>query len=523
MIVLKSDEMRKVDENAIADGFSDLLMMENAGRGAAELLGSELHHQEKILVFAGKGNNGGDGLVIARHLNNWGYPVHIIIIGSENQLSGSTKANHDICRVKGIKITYIEKKNDNKSIDIIKNCLLDADVVVDAMLGTGVSGEVRKPYSTIIKLINESDKMVFAVDIPSGVDGDNGKILGKAVAADFTATMAYPKLGMMVYPGREYCGHVNVIDLGVPESYAEKVKPTHFLLTEDEAAGLVPLRPENAHKGTFGKVGVIGGSNNMPGAPAMTGTAVMKSGAGLVRVAVPAEIQATVAAAAPEMITIGFDGTENTLKVNDFKKIDILMRQCDVLAVGPGLGQSESVGRIVQRLLDEYQGTIVLDADGINVVKEVEILKNREQPLILTPHPGELSRLIEKDIEEIQNNRIQIAREFAVENEVILVLKGADTVIALPDSTIYLNTTGNAGMATAGSGDVLTGITAGFLAQGLPAETAAVLAAYIHGLAGDLGEEALGSYSLMAGDIITYLPAAFRQLIGGSGEEHSHD
>lgn len=506
MIVLKPEEMKKVDRAAIEAGFPDILLMETAGRGVAGLADRILKNAGKrVLVFAGKGNNGGDGLVAARFLDMWGYQVEIILLAGEKGLKGSPLVNYRLCRLREIDILEFSEDGDN-NLKLVKNAIMQADLIIDAMLGTGLKGDVRQPVATMIDLINQSQKKVLAVDIPSGIDGEKGRVLGKAIRADFTATMAYPKLGLVVYPGKEYTGQLEVVDLGVPEEYTARTGCNHFLLTGEEAGQLLPERPVTGHKGTFGKVGILGGSRGMAGAPALTGLAALKTGAGLVRVAVPRDIQATVAARSPELITIGLAG------IDDLAEIDELQKQSDIMAAGPGLGRSEAVRTLVDWLLRECELPLVLDADGLNAIQDLQVLKERQSPLILTPHPGEMARLLKEDIATIQRERISFARDFATTYQLYLVLKGAATLIALPDGRVYINPTGNEGMATAGSGDVLTGIISGLLAQGSGVEEAAILGPYLHGLAGDLAKEELGSNSMIAGDIINYLPPAIRRI-----------
>ncbi|MFP4662539.1 MAG: NAD(P)H-hydrate dehydratase [Halanaerobiales bacterium] len=544
MIVLKPEEMRRVDESAIEAGFPDLLLMETAGRGVAEkarlILEGEIGHgghidhsndgvhshqggnqssvqhhslnnDGKVLIIAGKGNNGGDGLVAARYLDIWGYHVKILLLAEEGELTGSPELNLKLCKLRDIEIEAIIDDNEGV-LSEAENLIYRADLVIDAMLGTGIKGEVREPYASLIDMINQYVGSVLAVDIPSGVDGENGAVLGNAVIADYTMTMAYPKIGLVVYPGREHCGEVEIIDLGVPVDYVLEQEPEHFVLDIDEAGSLLPQRPVDSHKGTFGKVGIIGGSSGMAGAPSMTGLAALKIGAGLVQLAVPEIIEPTVASFSPEMITIGLKGMENLLKVDDLNLIEKLIGESTVMAVGPGLGVSDSTTRVVTKILEEFDGPLVLDADGINSLDSLEVLDQRGKPLIMTPHPGEMARLVDREIKEIQSNRIGFAREFATEHNIHLVLKGAATVIALPDGDIYINTSGNEGMATAGSGDVLTGMITGLLAMGLDIGDAVILGTFLHGLAGDAAAFDLSSYSMTASDIISYIPEAIRNI-----------
>ncbi len=522
MIILTPAEMRAVDKRAIEAGFPEILLMEIAGRAVGEkarlLLeeaGHDHHHpgkrvsglaRKEVLVITGKGNNGGDGLVAARYLDMWGFRVTILLLAEAEELTASSLCNYQLCQLREIEI--LSCNNPTGYREEIANLLLRADLVIDALLGTGIKGPVKGPYREMISLINQFSRLVLAVDIPSGIDGETGAVLGEAVQADFTLTMAFPKIGLVVYPGRDYCGEIEIVDLGIPLDYALAEEPGHFMLDEEEARGLLPERPRDSHKGVFGRVGVIGGSAGMSGAPFLSAFAALKVGAGLVRVAVPEEIQSTVAAYSAELMTLGLEELTDQLTEKNIRRLNDLMAESSVLAVGPGLGKTGGSRELVSKIIREYPGPLILDADGLNSLESLDLLLEREKPLVLTPHPGEMARLTGLKIKEIQENRIEIARNFAVEHKVYLILKGAVTVIAFPQGTIWLNPTGNDGMATAGSGDVLTGILAGLLASGVELEGAVLLAPYLHGLAGDLAAMDLTPYSMTAGDIIAYLGKA---------------
>lgn len=514
MIVLKPEEMKEVDNRAIAAGFPDIILMETAGRAVAEKARSFLSKAgNRVLILAGKGNNGGDGLVAARFLDMWGYNVKILLLAPGDELTGSPSVNYKLCQYREIEINYI---NDSIEEDKIKREMEYADLIIDAMLGTGLKGEVREPILSLIKWINMCNTKVLAVDIPSGLDGERGSILGSAVRADFTVTMAYPKVGLVVYPGKELTGQLEVVDLGVPERFAEEVKPTHFILTYNEVKELLPLRETTGHKGTFGKVVIFGGSKGMAGAPSLTGKAALKTGAGLVRVAVPAGIQEIVANYSVEIITEGLDDDNGNISTSSLPVIEDLIEKSDVIALGPGMGRSKSITEIVRKIIvNSGSRPVIIDADGINSISNLNYLKDRKGPTILTPHPGEMARLIKEKVEYIERNRINIAREFSIKYQTYLVLKGAATVIALPDGKVYINQTGNNGLATAGSGDVLTGIISGLIAQGVDVEKAVVLGPYLHGFSADLAVKDYTTYGLNAGDIIRYIPESFKKIREG--------
>jgi len=507
MIVLSPAEMREIDRQAIEDGIPDILLMEMAGRGSAELADKLLQYNDsgrKVLIFAGSGNNGGDGLVVARFLDMWGYAVKVIMLKEESSLKGNSLLNFNICKNReNIEIVPVNTLNKKE----IVNYCNSSNLIIDAILGTGLKGKVRGIISEIIDIINKSSTEVLAVDIPTGINASNGKVPGKAITAKNTATMAFPKLGMLLYPGHNYMGEIKIIDLGMPKISINKVKYNHYTLTADEAEALLPKRKIDGHKGTFGKINVIGGSTGMTGAPALTGFSALKMGAGLVKIYLPEEIRALTASYYPELITATIN----------YEKLDELTDNIDVLVLGPGLGQSKKAKKIVDKLLLDSKKPMIIDADGINLISDLDLLKNNKFPILLTPHPGEMARLIDSSIKEIQDKSIEIAREFSQKYNVYLILKGATTIVSLPDGRIYLNLTGNDGLATAGSGDVLTGIVAGIMAQGLSVEETAILAPYIHGLAGDIASDDINSYSITASDIINYLPVAIKQLIERKG------
>ncbi|MFW6381825.1 MAG: NAD(P)H-hydrate dehydratase [Bacillota bacterium] len=500
MIALTPEQMQAMDKQVIRDGFPGIILMETAGRGVAERAAAMVDPSSRIMVFAGKGNNGGDGLVAARYLEMWGYQVQIFGPDKED-VSGSPEKNYQICLNRNMQL---HKLSDNPESELKR-----ADLVIDALLGTGITGEVRGRIARLIEIINQSEAPVLAVDIPSGISGLTGEVLGCAVQADRTATMAFPKIGCCIYPGKDHTGELEVIDLGMPAEPLEKINYNHFLLTWKQAGELLPAREVTGHKGSFGRVGVIGGSPGMEGAPSLCGYSALKAGAGLVQLAVPESIRSTVAGRFPELITTDLSGeTED-------QKLDYLLDRNDVLAVGPGLGQGSGARQLLAEILKKSEIPLIIDADGLNVIAGMlpdMDLTGTSAPLIFTPHPGEFSRLTDQSISQIQKHRIDSARDFAVNNQLYLVLKGAVTVIALPDGRVYLNQSGNPGLATAGSGDVLTGMIAGLLAQDTGVAASAILGPYLHGYAGDLAARELTGYSVTAGDLFEFLPRVFREL-----------
>lgn len=508
MILLNPEEMTLVDSHTVNSGFPEILLMEAAGRGTAEMAVEILESEKSIVIFAGSGNNGGDGFVAARFLDMWDYEVVVVLAGDQEGIEGVAKTNLELIKTRDIQIITCKDNNE----DEIKKILAGSGLIVDALLGTGLKGEVRGNYGRLISLINESQQPVLAVDIPSGLDGGTGKVLGRAVKANYTATMAFFKTGLCLYPGREYCGKIRVINIGIEDSNLEPIDCDKFMLDEKEAYSLLPERKETGHKGTFGRVTIIGGSRGLAGAPLLAGRAALKTGSGLVKLAVPAGIKSEVTCGAPELILTELEENTHGNICSIDSVFSYLQEKSDVVAAGPGMGRSPEVTGVIRKLIKECNTPLILDADGINAVNNLNIFFNRKVPLILTPHPGEMARLLGTEIKEIQQNRLQIARSFARDYGVILVLKGAATLTALPGGDLYINSTGNEGMATAGSGDVLTGIIAALCGQGLKPAYAAVLGTFLHGMAGDLMVELTGSFGLNASDIITGIMKAINKL-----------
>lgn len=510
MILLTADEMQKVDEKAIDLGMPELILMETAGRSVAARAYSRWQDmiEGEIVILVGGGNNGGDGLVAARYLNSWGAAVRVIMLKSPSELSGVNKQNYRMCELNNVNFTYLEEQNEDRPEKIIAN----SGLIIDAILGTGLTGDVRGKAVDIIQMANGANSPILAVDIPSGINATTGEVLGTAIKADLTVTMQNAKIGHELYPGRFYRGELMITDLGFPAEAYKEINPGHFRLTDREALQLLPERSETGHKGTFGRVLVIAGSKEMPGAAILTAVSCMKAGAGLVQLAVPEEITSSISSKAPEIVLLPLEADDGQLGPDNLPELKNAADKADIIAVGPGLGQGEAVQKLMEGLMNQSSLPMIIDADGINNLPDLEKVQNYSQELILTPHPGEMGRILDKTASEIVDNRVQIARDFAREKGVVLVLKGADTLTALPAGEIFVNPTGNEGMGTAGSGDVLTGLAAGLWAQNLSGEKAACLANYLHGRAGDLAKEDKSGYALTSGDLLEYLGRAFNSL-----------
>lgn len=501
MLILTPKEMGELDKKVIDSGFESLLLMETAGRKTAEIIKEKYNKDNNILILAGSGNNGGDGLVIARILDICDYNVKIIIVGNYNKLKEDPLTNYKICKLRDIELDFFDKQSD---FSLIKDSISKSDLIIDSMLGTGLTGDLRDPYLQIVKLINKSNNEVLAVDIPTGIDGFNGRVMKEAVEADITVTMAFSKIGHLLYPGRAYTGQLNIVDLGFPEKLIDHKKYRHHSLTLKEANKLLPKRERTGHKGCFGKVLVIGGSFGLEGAVALTGNSALKTGSGLAKLLAPEAVNATIKSFCQEAIS-------ERLTIKNIKEN---IENYDIIALGPGLGRGKFQKEVVSFLLNNANKPLIIDADGLNNLK-LEELKRAEREILLTPHPGEFARLVDKSVDEIQSNRIKYLRDFTQEYNVNVVLKGASSLIADQKGNVYINTTGNEGMATAGSGDVLTGIIASLAGQKVNLYQSAVLGVYLHGLAGDIACSKVGSHSLMAQDIITNIPPAISKIKRG--------
>lgn len=526
MKLLTADEMREIEHRTIAEiGVPGVVLMENAGRGAADLLCRRFSDRGPgpVLILAGKGNNGGDGYVIARHLLNRGWRVRTVVLADEARIGGDAALNLRALQRSGGDVRFAAAA---EQLSRILRQARDSRLVVDALFGTGLASEIGGHYAAAVDWINDVGLPVLAVDIPSGIDAGSGRILGRAVRADLTVTFAAAKIGHVLHPGAAHCGDLEVVDIGIPASLLASIQDRHRLVDTAEAAALLPARPATGHKGTFGHLLVVAGSTGKAGAAAMTTEGGLRSGAGLVTVACPFGVQATLAEKLTEAMTEPLADIDGALSLRALAALTRLAEGKSAIALGPGLGQHEETFALVRRLLRETALPMVLDADGINGIAGCsDILRSRPAACtVLTPHPGEMARLIDRSIAEVEADRIGVARDFARRHRVVLVLKGARTVIALSDGRVRLNGSGNPGLASGGMGDVLTGLIGGLLAQGLSAADAAVLGVYLHGRAADRLLSTMGDAGMIAGDLLRELPATRKELTGmvRQGRDSSH-
>jgi NAD(P)H-hydrate epimerase len=514
MKLLTADEMRELDRRAIEEiGIPGVVLMENAGRGAAELLCRRFAKlwPGPVLILAGKGNNGGDGYVIARHLLGRGWRVRTVVLADEARVSGDAAINLRALQRSGGEVAFAA---DGERLSRLLRQNRDARLVVDALFGTGLASEIVGHSAIAIDWVNAAGLPVLAVDIPSGVDATTGCILGRAVRADLTVTFALPKLGHALYPGAGLCGALEVVDIGIPASLLAKTQDRHLLVDAAAATPLLPARPATGHKGTFGHLLVVAGSNGKAGAAAMTAEGGLRSGAGLVTVAGPASVQAALAIKLTEAMTEPLAEVDGALSLQALAVLQRLAEGKSALALGPGLGQADETFALVRRLVRDSPLPLVLDADGLNAIAEHPAVLRERPPgsAVLTPHPGEMARLTGWTVAEVEADRVDVAREFARRHRVVLVLKGARTVTALPDGRVRLNGSGNPGLASGGMGDVLTGLIGGLLSQGLSPGDAAVLGVYLHGRAADRLQQTLGNAGMVATDLLRELPATRKEL-----------
>jgi len=516
MKVVTAREMQALDRRTIEDvGIPGVVLMENAGRKTAELI---LEHfgpsPKEVVVLAGRGNNGGDGFVVARYLKNWGWPVKVLLFAQRERVSGDARVNLEVWVKIGGELMEIKAEAD---LDAAKGEMARAGLIVDALLGTGLNSEVRGLLRRAIEEVNALSKPVVAVDVPSGIDASTGRVLGVAVRADLTATFGLAKVGQVVHPGVDYVGRLEVIDISIPPEAVEEAGIRTYLL-EPEELDLRPLsrRPRDTHKGTYGHLLLVVGSPGKTGAAAMASEAALRMGVGLATLACPASLNPIMEVKLTEAMTEPVPEDEGTFSPRSLPRLMGLLEGKDALALGPGVGTREGTKEVVLELLRAAAVPVVVDADGINcLVGSLDVLKERRAPLVLTPHPGEMARLLGVTPREVQGDRIGVARRFAEGYGCVLVLKGARTVIASPEGLTFINPTGNPGMASGGTGDVLTGMIGALLAQGMEPLEAAKLAVYLHGLSGDLAAEEVGEVALVATDLLRCLPKAIKELQGG--------
>lgn len=489
-------------------GVSGRVLMENAGRAVAEAVverAAEVEGGARVVVVAGKGNNGGDGLVAARLLYNRGLDVVVYLLAAGQELTGDAAENYAAARAYGVPI--VEEPTHQQ----LREACANADIIVDAILGTGIRGEVHGPAREAIEAINSAGAEVIAVDLPSGVNSDTGALCGVAVAANVTLTFGLPKVGNVVYPGAKLCGELRVVDIGIPSDAVAKADIRTHLITPELAELCLPARWADMHKGDAGRVLVVAGSRGYTGAATLAAMGALRAGAGLVYLAIPESLNPILEVKCTEAITLPLPETE-TASLSPQAAAAILEHAaaCEAVALGPGLSRHPQTAQLVRDLVASIETPLVLDADGLNCLADTDVtpLTQRRAPTVITPHPGELARLMGRDVPTLQSDRLGAARAAAKLFSCVVVFKGAGTIVAEPDGQAWVNATGNHGMASAGVGDVLTGLIAGLLAGGANPEQAAIAGVYYHGRAADLAAEGRDPRCVIASDLLDNLGRA---------------
>jgi NAD(P)H-hydrate epimerase len=524
MRVLNARQMREADRRTIEDlGIPSIVLMENAGRqviAAMEAAFGSLSGR-RVSVIAGRGNNGGDGFVVARGLWQQQCDVVVCLVAAPGDVRGDARINLEILGRLGVPVVAV-----TSNVEWIRHrqSVLDCDVVVDALFGTGVNAPLSGVHETVIADVNAARAPVVSVDLPSGLSADRSSPIGPAITASLTVTLGAPKLPLVMPPAEACVGALVVADIGIPRNVLGGVEgPSVEFMIRAEARTLVPVRVADAHKGTFGHVCVVAGSRGKTGAAHLAGMAALRSGAGLATIATPRSCLPIVARMGAEYMTVGLSETASGCVTRHASKA-VLGIICDVLAIGPGLGTGPGQHAVVKDVLAHSSKPLVVDADALNVLAaDAGRFRARNgQVVVITPHPGEMARLTGSTAADVQNNRIDIASGFARDRGVIVVLKGYRTVVAAPDGRVFINSSGNPGMATGGSGDVLTGVISAWLAQMTDPVDACRLAVYLHGAAGDLAAGAEGQAAMTAGDILRNLGAAALALTGPEDAATDH-
>jgi hydroxyethylthiazole kinase-like uncharacterized protein yjeF len=504
MKVARVDEMKDLDKRATEDfGISQELLMENAGQAVYFAILQELGAENgKFVVFCGGGNNGGDGLVVARMIHSNGGEVKIFLLDDEAKFKGAAKKNFEIASRLPIEICRVN------SADSVVPELFDCDAVVDAIFGTGLVRKVGGLHKDVIQLINESQSIVFSVDIPSGINGDTGEVMDVAVEADYTVTFGLPKLGNILYPGYEHCGELYVSHISFPPALydSETIKVAINGPVE------LPERARDTHKGSYGKALFIAGSSSYLGAPYFSALSFLKAGGGLSYLAAPKSISSFLAGKGSEIVFLPQKETASgSIALENVGDLLEFSEGVDMVVLGPGLSLARQTQELVRKLTPEIRKPLLIDGDGITAIAgDLGKIKKRKAPTVLTPHLGEMSRITGMEIDDINRKKIDVLQRTAKELNSTIILKGAHSLIGYPDGKVYVNVSGNSGMATAGSGDVLTGTIAAMYGLGLTLEDAVRMGVFMHGFSGDIAAVDKGEDGMTAQDILDCLPEAMK-------------
>ena len=498
MKIATIEQMKAIDKSTINHfGVASLALMENAGRALAEYAATQTG--SRFVIICGKGNNGGDGSVAARHLHNYGGDVTLMLLAKPTELSGDELINFKAAEKNGVKII----------IGLDNNIINGCDIIIDALLGIGAKGAPLGNVKNAIEAINNADKIVVSADVPSGINANTGAVEGVCVRASATVTFGLGKPGLFLYPGTEYAGEIIVQDISLAKRAIENENITTFVTKH----AIIPKRIENSHKGTYGKVLAVCGCKNYTGAAYLSALAALKAGCGVVTLGIPNCIYGVLAQKLTEVVFLPLEDENGTISQSCIPDLQRAIHRHDVIICGCGLGSSSGVKKAITHIIKTSKVPVVLDADGINAIADdINVLKEKKCELVVTPHLGEMSRLTGFDISSIQNNAVTVAKDFAREYNVIVAQKGANSIVVLPNGELYINTNGNSGMATAGSGDVLTGIIGAFSAQGLPLSQAVISGVFIHGMCGDFAAKQIGKYGMLASDILKSIPHILKEM-----------
>ena len=503
--IVSAKQMQVIDQTTINRyGLSSLILMENAGLACVYEIEKYIKNypvlKGKIKVFCGVGNNGGDGFVIGRHLVNRGYALDLYLVGKFSQLSEEAKTNALVFSNFGNKFIEVSEENNIDQIDITSN-----DLIIDAILGNGIKGPLKGFILSVVLKINATGASVIAIDIPTGLPTDSPDLMGEAIKAKLTLAIGLPKISEVLYKTKNFVGDLKILDIGFPKELVTSKDLKNNLITKMDVVTIFPKRVPDGHKGNMGNVAVVAGSVGMTGAAILSTKAAFLSGAGLVKLGIPKSLNEIAEKNLIEIITYPLSQTgEQSVSINAYDEIKKMSKDATALLIGPGMSLNEETKQLIKKIINDFQMPIVIDADGLTTLSEdLSILKNKSTTTkVLTPHIGEMSRLTGLTKEVILSDPITCAKDFATKWKVVVVLKSASTIIADPEGNIWVNSLGNDGMAKAGSGDVLSGLITGFLAQGITGIHAAIIGTWIHSLAGDLASIKKGKNSMLATDIL---------------------
>ena len=512
--VATTREMQKIDSLAISSyGIEGLELMENAGIGITKALKKRFcdFSKKEVLIFCGIGNNGGDGLVVARLLFNMKINVAVFLLEKQVDLKNDTAINAELAFKLGVKITELDKTNLHLLDDHLKNC----DIIVDALFGTGLTRPISGLYKQTIEKINKSKKFIAAVDIPSGINSDTGVLMGDCIRADLTLALALFKHGHLLFPAAALMGELELIDIEIPPELVTSQALEVQVTEESDLRTWFHRRSADSHKGNYGHVLVIAGSRGKGGAAGLTALAALRMGCGLVTLALPESCQKAFEFHPLEVMTVS--APETAVGTFALSAKNILLNHSkgmSAIAIGPGLSTEPETVQLLRELLPVIDCPLIIDADAVNALAQSpETISQLKTNAVLTPHPKEMSRVTGIEISKIVEKRIEVARKFARDHSVTIVLKGAATIISQPNGLTTINPTGNPGMATAGSGDILSGIIASLVAQGFSSPKAAIAGTYLHGLSGDIFAQGESQTSLIAGDLLRTLPETIKRIL----------